>query len=92
MKVLSEQAVEVDGVPRLVRHLHHCSSPKSQVGTATDEGDEELVIQLPTQGNEREETDSEKDVNSEDAAEELDRVLPRRSSRLRKSRLCDICD
>ena len=83
MKVLSEQAVEVDGVPRHVRHLHYCSSPKSQVGTATDEVDEELVIQLPTHGNEQEETHSEEDVDSEDAAEDLDRVLLRRSSRLR---------
>ena len=40
----------------------------------------------------REETDSEDDVDSEDAAEDLDHVLPRRSSRLRKPRLCDNCD
>ena len=71
----TKEAVEVDRVPRHVKH-HHCSSPESQIGTATDDEDKELFIHFPAQDNEREEIDSE-----EDATEELDRALERRSSR-----------
>lgn len=47
-KVMSEQAVKVDGVPHHIRDLHHNTSQESQVGTITTDGeDEELLIWLP---------------------------------------------
>lgn len=81
-KVVSDQAVEINGVPRHIKHIRRCASPAPADGVlATD--DEELLIQLPA-GLVEEESDSG------DAAE-ANLTLPRRSSSLRTQRVCDLC-
>ena len=86
-KTLSHQAVEVDGVPRHVRDLHHCTPQTPQEDdVTTDSEDDALLIQLPGQIDEEEE--------NEDAAagDELDQELPRRSSRIRRHKVCTVCE
>ena len=78
-KILSHQAVEVDGVPRHVRDLHHCTPQTPQEDdVTTDSEDDALFIQLPGSIDEEE--------GNEDAAAgvELDRELPRQSSKIRR--------
>ncbi|KAG0711593.1 hypothetical protein GWK47_020294 [Chionoecetes opilio] len=86
--ILSHQAVEVDGISLHVRDLHHFTpqTPQEDVVT-TDSEDDELLIQLPGQADEEEGID-------EDAAagDELDRELPRRSSRVRRPHVCTLCE
>lgn len=85
--ILSHQALEVDGVPRHVRDLHCCNPQTSQEDVATtDSEDSELLIQLPGRADEEE--------GDEDAAaeNELDREGPRRSLRVRRPRVCNLCE
>ncbi|MPC76323.1 hypothetical protein E2C01_070733 [Portunus trituberculatus] len=57
-KILSHQAVEVDGIPRHVRDLYHCTPQTPQEDdVTTDSKDKELLIQLPGQIDEEEENE-----------------------------------
>ncbi|XP_066985023.1 uncharacterized protein [Macrobrachium rosenbergii] len=83
--ILSEQAVEVNGVPRHVRDLRSCSSQGLILSEETTNAeDEELLIQLPVHEDEGEEEDSGTVVECN--------VIPRRSTRVRKARVCNICE
>lgn len=48
-KILSEQAVEVDGMPRHVKDLHPCTSIPDQVQLPNTSEDDELCIRIPAQ-------------------------------------------
>ena len=52
----------------------------------TDSEDDELLIQLPDHADDEEE---DNDVADED---EVDRELPRRSSRIRRPVVCHVCE
>ena len=47
-KVISDQAVEIDRVPRHIKHLHHCSTRSIPVETSEGSKDDALLIQVPT--------------------------------------------
>ena len=71
-RIVSNQAVDVDGVPRHVRDLRHCTSQGSQdEAVTTDSGDETLLIQLPAEDGVTEES------GSEDDADVAEQALPR---------------
>ena len=81
---MSDQAVEINGVPRHIKHIHRCATPASADRIfATDDEDEELLIQLPAR-------DAEEESDSEDDAD-ANLMLPRRSSRIRILCVCDLC-
>lgn len=83
--VLSDQAVEVDGVPRHVRDLRCCSTQNIQCWEDSAESDEsdELLIAFS------EETEDAE----EEEREEMEQVLPRRSSRVKIPRVvCNQCN
>lgn len=81
MRLVSDQAVEVNGIPCHIKHVHRCaSSASADEDLSAGDEDEELNIQLPTRV-------VEEDLK--DAAEAI--TLPRHSSRLRTPRICDVC-
>ena len=73
-RVVSEQTMEVDGMPRHVRDLRSAVPPETAPTTAQTfmSDDEELPLLLARRGSEEESSDSE---------EEVDRPTPRRSGR-----------
>ena len=80
LRVVSDQAVEINGVPRHIKHVHQCATPASADRIfATDDEDEELLTP-----DVEEESDSEGDADA-------NLILPRRSSRIRKPRVYDLC-
>ena len=92
-KVLSHQAVEVDGVPRHIKDLHPRTC-QGEAEAAEDEKDEELYIELSGQASDGEGSTSDATVDSDHdaAAGGPERTLPRRSSRIKKSRVCSLCE
>ena len=83
-RVVSDQAVEINGVPRHIKHIHRCATPASADRIfATDKEDEDILIQLPAR-------DAEEESDSDDDAD-ANLILPRRSSRIRIPRVCDMC-
>ena len=73
-RVVSEQTMEVDGMPRYVRDLRSAVPPETAPTTAQTfmSDDEELPLLPARRGSEEESSDSE---------EEVDRPTPRRSGR-----------
>ena len=73
-RVVSEQTMEVDGMPRHVRDLRSAVPPETAPTTAQSfmSDDEELPLLPARRGSEEESSDSE---------EEVDRPTPRRSGR-----------
>ena len=85
-KVVSDQAVEIDGVPRHVKHLHRCSAQSVPVKASEGNEDDSLLIRVPVQ-----EDDEAVDAAGHHEVNE-DYELPRRSSRIRRPRSCSLCD
>lgn len=85
-KVMSDQAVEVDGVPRHVKHLHRCNIQSVPVEASGSSEDDALLVRVPAQGS----GEGVDEADHHDTNE--DRELPRRSSRIRQLRSCSLCD
>ena len=84
---MSDQEVEVNEILCYIRDLHRCTSHDSEVEAATsDSKAEKLLIQLLAQA------EVNKESGSGDDADEVDRELPRSSSRIRRAQVCDLCD
>ena len=75
--VVSEQTMEVDGMPRHVRDLRSAVPPEPAATTAQIfiSDDEELPLLPARRGSEEDSSDSEEDV---------DRPMPRRSGRAKR--------
>ncbi|MPC89461.1 hypothetical protein E2C01_084411 [Portunus trituberculatus] len=91
-RVLSHQAVEVDGVSRHVKDLHLRTCQEE--AEATEDENEKLYIELGGQASDGEGSASDATVESEHdaAAEGQELTLPRRSSRIKKSHVCSLCE
>ena len=86
-KVVSEQAVEINGVPRHVRDLRR-RLPSTESRSGSDETDEDhdgLYISIQANGISEDESEPE-------AEEEAPREQLRRSTRQRTVRTCTFCD
>lgn len=89
-RVTSDQVVEVNGMPRHIKHLRprlsSCSRDeacrKEEEEEDNDDDDEQLLITFP------QEQDREPDVADADA----DEPGLRRSERIRRQRVCTMCD
>ncbi|MPC49652.1 hypothetical protein E2C01_043461 [Portunus trituberculatus] len=96
--VISEQAVEVDGLPRHVKDLHRVTSQQPAAETtASRTNEEELLVELQSQADTGDEVDmedkEEEEEEEEQEQEPAERVLPRWSSRVRIPRVvCELCD
>ncbi|KHJ43407.1 integrase core domain protein [Trichuris suis] len=102
--VLSDQAVEIDGIPRHVRDIRRrAPSPDRQEGTnkTENEAEEPLLIRVPIRGSNvnaeppahlYESGEHLEQTHSADQGTELPAPQLRRSKRIRQQRGCSVCD
>ena len=91
--MLSDHAVEVNGIPRHVGDLRPCCSDSVVDGmTGSDGEDDELLIRLPVRADDGGEQDSDANEEEEDTNVGVaDAVMLRRSDRIRKQEECTLC-
>ena len=95
-RMLSDHAVEVNGIPRHVRDLRPRASNGDVDGTTEerDDEDDELLIRLPVGVDGVGERDSDATTDEEEGNADTvvaDAEMPRRSDRIRKLRECTLC-
>ncbi|CDW58669.1 hypothetical protein TTRE_0000699301 [Trichuris trichiura] len=101
--IFQNQAVEVNGTPRHVRHLRRCAPHASQRIKPLNEDaeEEELLICVPTRDVATRINDPaprraaelcQRERSRSPQSTEHDRVEVRRSSRLRRQQHCSLCD